>query len=243
MTEPVLLMDHVTKKIRKTQIIHGVSLQVEQGEIVALCGVNGAGKSTLLRMIAGISQPTSGVITINGLRWKKHRKAYAQQIGYMPDDYLFGQGLTAKETLGFWAALREIPEERVEEMLHMVGLSEFKRKTVSSFSKGMRQRLLFAQAMLAKPELLILDEPTNGLDPYWMDSFVELVRQVKEEGQSVIFSTHQLPIAEVAADRVIFLKDGSIVEEGTVQSYKIADGYAGLQLAFNRMLGLHEKRD
>ncbi|MEX2462499.1 MAG: heme ABC exporter ATP-binding protein CcmA [Paenibacillaceae bacterium] len=237
MDETVLRMSDVRKEIDKKEIIHPIHLQVKRGQVLALCGGNGAGKSTILRMIAGILHPTSGTIDVNGVKWKENRNAYSEQIGYMPDEYMFGQGLSAEETLSFWASLRKVSRERVKETLQIVGLTEVKRKPVTSFSKGMRQRLLFAQALLAKPPLLIMDEPTNGLDPYWIDSFVELVRYAKREGHAVIFSTHQLQVAESVADHVVFLKDGRIAQEGSMESFDQAYGTNGLQAAFANLFG------
>jgi len=235
--EAVLHLRDVSKSIKKHDIVHQVSMEIGSGRTLALCGGNGAGKSTILRMITGITQPTSGEITVNGLQWKEDRKRYAEQIGYMPDDYQFGQGLSAKETLGFWAALRKVPKARIQETLEMVGLADVSGKAVSSFSKGMRQRLLFAQALLAKPPLLIMDEPTNGLDPYWMESFVQLVSAVKAEGHAVIFSTHQLQVADAVADDVVFLKEGRIVRQGPIASYHEQGGAYGLQQTFTELFG------
>ncbi|NOU94443.1 ATP-binding cassette domain-containing protein [Paenibacillus sp. LMG 31456] len=231
----VLELNHIQKELGGQLIIHDASLKLAQGEVIALCGGNGAGKSTLLRMIAGILQPTAGEIRIKGKTWKKDRKEYAHQIGYMPDDYLFGQGLSAEETLAFWASLRKVSSDRVSEVLELVGLIQVRKRKVSSFSKGMRQRLLFAQALLAKPSLLIMDEPTNGLDPYWMGSFVELIRYVKNEGHAIIFSTHQLQIAEAISDYVLFLKEGRIAEEGTTASFIERYGPYGLSAAFDKL--------
>ncbi|MBE1445771.1 ABC transporter ATP-binding protein [Paenibacillus sp. OAS669] len=238
MDKPVLRLNQVAKRIQKQQIIHSVDFTLSQGQALALCGGNGAGKSTILRMIAGILQPTSGSIEVNGVSWKQNRQGYAEQIGFMPDDYMFGQGLSAEETLSFWASLRKVPKNRVQEILSTVGLHEVRAKSVASFSKGMRQRLLFAQALLTKPSLLILDEPTNGLDPYWLESFISLVRAAKRDGHTVIFSTHQLEIAEVVADHAIFLKEGRIMEEGTVSAFHQTYGSHGLQGAFHRLFGL-----
>jgi ABC-type multidrug transport system ATPase subunit len=123
-------------------------------------------------------------------------------------------------------------------VLEAVGLGETGRKSVSAFSKGMRQRILFAQALLAEPPLLIMDEPTNGLDPYWMDSFATLVRQAAEAGQTVIFSTHQLALAEGLADRIAFLRGGVIELEGTPAEIRERLGSEGLQEAFAAMFGL-----
>jgi len=237
-TTPIVEIADVSKTIKKTTIVQGINLQVQPGEVLALCGVNGAGKSTLLRMLVGIMQPTAGTIRVQGLEWKADRRAYANQLGFMPDDYRFGNSLTARETLAFWAALRDIPNERVEELLVEVGLADTGKKPVSSFSKGMRQRVLFAQALLAKPPLLVLDEPTNGLDPYWMESFVTLIRKVKEAGQTVIFSTHQLQIAEALAERVVFMSQGTIQIDDRTDHIRGGAGGSGLQDAFAGIFGL-----
>lgn len=227
-----LEIDQVQKTINNKTIVHPFSLRIEPGEVVALCGGNGAGKSTILRMIVGILRPTSGTIQLNGLNWKDHRVDYLQQIGYMPDHFTFSPGLTASETITFYAELRNRTAQEAEHVLQLVGLSEHRSKRVSQFSKGMTQRLLFAQAILAKPALVILDEPTNGLDPYWMDGFVELVRELKRAGQSVLFSTHQLQVADAIADRAIFLMNGQIVRDSPIQDYQEQYGQAGLYGAF-----------
>lgn len=226
------------KSFKGERIIDELSLQAEPGQIIALCGGNGAGKSTILRMIAGILQPDKGEIRIGGLRWQEDRKRYARQIGYMPDDYRFSPGLTARETMAFWAGLKDVPRSSVDAALAAVGLEETGRKPVASFSKGMRQRILFAQALLARPPLILMDEPTNGLDPYWMESFIQLVRQAGESGQTVLFSTHQLQIAEALADRILFLRHGRIELEGSSAEIRSQLGVAGFQEAFSSLFGI-----
>ncbi|MBB6673600.1 ABC transporter ATP-binding protein [Cohnella nanjingensis] len=237
MSEPLLCVSQLSKSIGRSTLLHPCSLEAARGEIVALCGGNGAGKSTLIRMIAGISQPTQGRVQIGGLSWAQHRAAYADSIGYMPDEFQFGSALTALETLRFYAALRRVPDDRVLELLDTVGLSEVRGRRVSTYSKGMRQRLLFAQAMLARPPLLLLDEPTNGLDPYWMEAFGRLIRQAAGEGQTVVFSTHQLNIAESYADRALFMASGHVRYAGDVGALKAQyrhDG--GLYGAFHALV-------
>ena len=238
MVEACLKVEGVSKIIKKQTLIEDISLQVPKGNVLALCGGNGAGKSTLLRIIAGIYRPTCGQVSINGLQWAKDRKVYAAQIGFMPDDYQFQHGLTARETLTFWAAMRKIPEPEVtvDELLELVDLADKDKTMVTTFSKGMRQRLLFAQSLLAKPPLLIMDEPTNGLDPFWMNEFVSHIRRVKEEGHTVIFSTHQLEIAEQVADYIVFMNSGHAVGEGSTS--EICERYGSLFSAFNYSLGL-----
>ncbi|WP_138751410.1 ABC transporter ATP-binding protein [Paenibacillus sinopodophylli] len=243
MADSIVKLEGITKAIKKQIIIEDLHMQIEPGQIVALCGGNGAGKSTILRMIAGISQPDSGSITVGGLRWKEDRKRYAELIGYMPDDFRFSHGLTAYETLAFWAVLRGIGKERVKELLHVVGLEDTGNKAVSSFSKGMRQRVLFAQALLAKPPIILMDEPTNGLDPYWIESFVRMVKETAANGQTVIFSTHQLHIAEVLADRIALLRGGQIELEGSASAIRKQLGASGVQAAFAEWFGLTGKLD
>ncbi|MEC0138434.1 ABC transporter ATP-binding protein [Paenibacillus macerans] len=236
MAEAFVIAESVNKTIKGQRIVRDVSFRLQPGSIVGLCGGNGAGKSTVLRMVAGILQPTSGEIYVNRLQWKQDRKKFAGQISYMPDDFQFPQGMTAEEILAFWAALRKVPGQSVQEVLSLVGLAEKKNKLVSTFSKGMRQRVLFAQAMLSKPPLVIMDEPTNGLDPYWMKQFVSLVKAVKLKGQTVLFSTHQLDIAEELADYVIFLNSGRICGEGSVRHFREIYGSFPLHKAFQHSL-------
>ncbi|MNW35571.1 putative ABC transporter ATP-binding protein YxlF [compost metagenome] len=231
---------HITdlsKTIKQQRIVDQISFSVTAGNILALCGGNGAGKSTVLRMIVGILRPTSGDIVVNGLRLATARKSFSEQIGYMPDDYQFQQGLTAAETLQFWASLRKVPAERVEEVLVMVGLEEQRNKRVNTFSKGMRQRILFAQALLANPPLLVMDEPTNGLDPFWMQELIRLLKGLKKEGHMVIFSTHQLDIAEQIAEQVVFMNAGRNVGSGATEH--ICRQYGSLHAAFHQSLGLN----
>lgn len=238
MADPFVRVAGIHKVIRKQKIVQDIDLQIEVGSVVGLCGGNGAGKSTVLRMIAGIIQPTSGEIYVNNLQWKNNRKLFSEQIGYMPDDFQFPQGLTAREMLAFWAALRKVPESRIDEVLALVGLEEKKNKPVSTFSKGMRQRVLFAQAILANPPLLIMDEPTNGLDPYWMNELVRLLKEIKAEGHTILFSTHQLEMAEEIADAVVFLNAGQHYGGGSVEQLRQKYGKFPLHAAFQDSLGL-----
>ncbi|MGO4789401.1 ABC transporter ATP-binding protein [Paenibacillus sp. 2KB_20] len=230
--------DGVHKSFKGKTVIEDLQLYIRQGEAVALCGGNGAGKSTLLRMAAGILRPTRGSISVNGHDWQENRQNYARQIGYMPDDYRFSPGLTAMETMLFWARLRGLGKTRAKEVLSMVGLSNTGSKPVTSFSKGMRQRVSFAQALLAEPLLVVMDEPTNGLDPYWMNTFVMLVRQAVSNGQTLLFSTHQLEIAEALADRIVFLRDGNVILDRKRDDIRLTNDTKGIQEVFRELFGI-----
>ena len=208
MDKPLLLqINEVSKTYDKTCVVNSFTLNQEASEIIALCGGNGAGKSTIIKMVTGIIQPTTGSIKVSGFEWQKKRIDYANQIGYMPDDFHFQQALSVGEFLHFYASLKKA-EKNVLETLQLVGLSEHKNKLITKLSKGMRQRLLLAQALVAKPKLVVLDEPTNGLDPHWVQTFCEILLSIKQTNQGVLFSTHNLAVAEKVADKVLFLKNG-----------------------------------
>ncbi|MEB3102652.1 ABC transporter ATP-binding protein [Ferviditalea candida] len=241
MAENKLILDirDISKTVKNQTIVHPLQLKLYKGQVMALCGGNGAGKSTILRMIVGILRPDGGTIRVSGLEVSMNRQAYVNNIGYMPDDFDFGSKLSAQETLYFYAGLKKVSKARADELLELVGLFEVRSKKVSSFSKGMKQRLLFAQAQLAAPPLLVLDEPTNGLDPYWMQKFVELIGTLKQSGQTIIFSTHHLQIAEETADHALFLNAGQVLSKGTVLQYKQTYGSSGLNGAYNDIMKKH----
>ena len=208
------------KTIDNKTILHPLSLQLESGRILALCGGNGAGKSTFIRTVIGLSKATTGTVTINGIEKRQDKQAFAHQFGYMPDDFQFQETLSARETIHFYARLKNVDKKRTKDVLQSVGLTEHQDKLLGAFSKGMRQRMLLAQALLTKPPLLILDEPTNGLDPYWVQTFSKMMIQAKQTGQSVIFSTHDLQVAEEIADEVIFLHNGEVLSKGPTEKYQ-----------------------
>ncbi|RKQ33194.1 heme ABC exporter ATP-binding protein CcmA [Oceanobacillus halophilus] len=232
MDKMMLELIQVEKTIHRKKLIRPTSFQLKYGHILALSGGNGAGKSTLIRLIAGINKPTKGKIIVDGMELNKNHRLFFNQIGYMPDDFQFQKNLTAGETLTFYAKLKKVKKERVEEVLEKVGLIDSMHKTMGTFSKGMKQRMLLAQAMLAKPPLLILDEPTNGLDPYWVHSFSQMMKEARTNGQTVILSTHDLNVAEEIADEVIFLYEGTVVNKGLISDFNKLGLYKTYQQIF-----------
>ncbi len=219
----------LSKAVKKKNLLSPLDYQLSKGKILALCGGNGAGKSTLIRLITGIMKPTTGHVSINQLEKGKDNKCFSEQFGYMPDHFYFQRSMTAKETIRFYAQIKNISKRRYEEVLKDVGLLDELNVKVGNFSKGMNQRLLLAQALLAEPSTLILDEPTNGLDPYWIKQFCELMLQAKENGQTIIFSTHDLHIAEQIADEVMFLRNGEVISKGPISNYHEAGLYQTFQ--------------
>lgn len=212
MGNTLLTIKNVSKVYGNTCVLEPIELSMKNTEIIALCGGNGAGKSTIIKMVTGLTRPTTGSITINNIDWTKNRIEYAKQLGYMPDDFHFQQPLSVVEYLLFFASLKKA-QKHVKQTLDIVGLTEKSDQLITKLSKGMRQRLLLAQAIVSKPALVLLDEPTNGLDPHWVDSFTKILLSLKKNGQGVLFSTHNLSVAEKVADRVLFLKNGTIKED------------------------------
>lgn len=210
----------LSKKVKKKQLLSPLDYKLSEGNILALCGGNGAGKSTLLRLIIGLIKPTTGYVTIQGENMIKHKECFSGKIGYMPDEFQFMTSMTTKETINFYARIKNISKTRYEEVLQEVGLLDKVNEKLGNFSKGMNQRLLLAQALLSNPNILILDEPTNGLDPYWIDQFCKLMLNAKRNGQTIIFSTHDLHIAEQIADEVVFLNNGKVISKGFIDQYQ-----------------------
>ncbi|MED3554268.1 ABC transporter ATP-binding protein [Cytobacillus praedii] len=206
-----LIVDSVSKVYKKKTALYPCSLQASKGTCVVLCGGNGAGKSTLLKMIAGILFPTSGTTSINGIEMNTNRKTYLDQIGFMPDDFYAQEMMTVEEFLHFYGSLRKVGKNRISMVMEQIGLIEKKRELIKSLSKGMRQRLLFGQSILANPAVLLLDEPTNGLDPYWVNQFVEILNELKKSGTIIVFSTHMMDVAAEISDVILFMKHGNII--------------------------------
>jgi len=219
-----LELHDLTKIYSEYSKVENINFSIEKGEIVALCGGNGAGKSTLIKMITGILKPTSGEIWIDGQLANTISKSYRNQFSYMPDDMLFPRQLTAIEVLIFFASLRNLDKQKAEEVLEIVGLYEQRNQFIKHFSKGMQQRLSFAQALLADTPLIILDEPTNGLDPYWVYRFKEIMKQEREKGKSILFTTHILPLVEDIADKAAFIERGHLIHFDRVKDLIHQDG-------------------
>lgn len=222
--QPYITFDNITKQYNKTNQIGKVNFSIMEGEIFAFCGGNGAGKSTLIKILTGILKQTSGRILLNGQQVDPLNKNYKEIFSYMPDDMLFPQQLTGNEVLRFFGKLRGISNERVIEVLETVGLSEAGNKLIKHYSKGMQQRLSLAQALLPDVQMIILDEPTNGLDPYWVYRLKELILEERDRGKTIIFTTHILTVVEEIADRAAFMENGKIIECDVVEKLMEQDG-------------------
>lgn len=219
-----LEIKNLSKSFGKTRIIKDVSLHVSEGEIVAFVGPNGAGKTTTLKMITNLIWPDSGSITIAGYDLFKQREmALANMAGIIENPGLY-TNLTGLENLQFIQKLRGVSKARLQEVIELIGLNDKEKlhRKVRRYSLGMKQRLALGMCLLTKPKFLILDEPTNGLDPTGVIELRQLIeKMVKEENVSVLFSSHMLGEVEKLANRIVYIKDGSIITERIQQKEDI----------------------
>lgn len=202
-----------TKNFKSQTAVDHVSLSVRTGSVYGLLGPNGAGKSTTLKMIVGLLRPTSGEIFFRGTKW--HRDCL-DDIGVLIESPALYGNLTARENLKVHTKLLRLPDQRIDEVLKTVDLTQTGRKKASQFSLGMKQRLGIAIALLNHPKLLILDEPTNGLDPLGIQELRELIRSFPEQGITVILSSHILSEVEQIADDIGIISDGKLSYENTI---------------------------
>ena len=210
-----LVIDRLTKQFQNKIAVDRVSLRLNNG-VYGLLGTNGAGKTTLMRMLCGILQPTSGTIAFDGMDVSE--EGYRAILGYLPQDFGYYPEFTAMGFLLYMAALKGLPKHsakrRANELLELVGLQEMGRKKIKTFSGGMKQRLGIAQALLNNPKMLILDEPTAGLDPKERVRFRNLIGQLGKDS-IVLLSTHIVSDIEHIADEVLMMKDGNLIYNGT----------------------------
>jgi len=201
------------------EALKGVSLKVCEGEIFGLLGPNGAGKTTLIKCLLGITPPTKGRSRILGL--DSFKVASREHVGYLPEDHSFPEFLKGERALDFFAKLFAIKkqkrEKKIDELLSLMELSARRRSKVREYSKGMRQRLGIAQALLNDPKVIFLDEPTQSLDPLGRKQVKDLILKLKQDGVTVFISSHILSEIEMVCDRVAILNKGELLKEGTVE--------------------------
>jgi ABC-2 type transport system ATP-binding protein len=216
----ILSVDRLTKRYGALTAIRDLSFDVRSGEVLGLLGPNGSGKSTTVKILTGLLRPTGGLVRIDGRDALDDLPSYKAMIGYVPEEPHLYSYLTGPEYLQLIGRLRLLPEavldDKIERFLQMLGIYDDRYQTLSAYSKGMRQKVLVAAAVLHDPPIVILDEPFSGLDVSAARVLKAFVRTLAAEGKLVVFSSHVLEVVEQVCSRVVILKDGHVVGHDSV---------------------------
>ncbi len=220
MSEAVIVTRGLTKKYGNFIAVDHLDLTINKGEVFGMLGPNGAGKTTIILMMLGLTEPNEGSVKVLGFDPQRHPLSVKARVGYMPDQVGFYNELTGRENLIYTAKLngfsRKDAYQRIEEVLDDVGLIDVADQRVGTFSRGMMQRLGVADVMLKRPEIIIMDEPTQGLDPEHAHEFLDMVRDLKKSGITILLSSHLLEQVQAICDRVGLFSHGKMVISGTV---------------------------
>ncbi|MBL4954263.1 ABC transporter ATP-binding protein [Neobacillus sp. OS1-32] len=220
----LLTVRDLRKSFGQFQAVKGVSFTVKKGESFGLLGPNGAGKSTTINMITGLFPPTSGEILLSDVNVVKTPKQAQKWIGVVPQEIALYQDMSARENLKFWGRLYELGgktlHNKVDEVLEIIGLSDRAKDKITTFSGGMKRRVNIGAAILHNPELLIMDEPTVGIDPQSRNHILETVKRLNEEGMTIIYTSHYMEEVEYLCERIGIIDHGEVIAEGTLKELR-----------------------
>ncbi len=239
----MIRLEGLTKTYGKFVAVDNIDLHVPRGAMFGFVGPNGAGKTTTLRIIAGIMRPTAGRIWLGGDDVVADPMAAKARLGFIPDRPFLYEKLTGAEFLRFVAGLYrqdgEVVEKRIDELLDVFELSQWKHELIESYSHGMRQKLIISSALIHRPECIVVDEPMVGLDPKAARLLKDIFRQFVDRGGTVFMSTHTLEVAETMCDRIAIIQSGKIVAQGTMAELReqTAAGDASLEELFLKLTG------
>ncbi len=246
----VIELSHLTKKYGAKTAVDDLNLTIRKGEVFGLLGPNGAGKTTTILMLLGLTEPTGGSAQIEGMDCAHHPLEVKSMTGYLPDNVGFYADMTGRQNLRFTGRLNGLSgkelEEKIDRLIEQVGLTEAADRRVGTYSKGMRQRLGIADVLMKDPEIIIMDEPTLGIDPEGMRELLDMIRRLStEDGRTLLISSHQLHQIQQVCDRVGIFVDGRLIACGTLEELEEhirRDGAYLLELSVqpcdDRLLGM-----
>lgn len=216
--EKILEIRNITKKYGDLTAVDNVSLDIYEGDMIGLLGHNGAGKTTLLVMLAGLTLQTSGSIKVCGQDIEKNMMALKKNISFLPDNTTYYENLTAKQNLEYYCELADVDKSKVPELLELVGMSKWADKKVGEFSKGMTQKIGFAQTLVKDPKVIFLDEPTSGLDPKAQIEMNKLLKKLNEKGIAIVVSSHILSEIKDLCSKIAIMKQGKLIAYDTLEN-------------------------
>ena len=237
----------LTRSYGSTLAVDNLSLHAAPGEIVGFLGPNGAGKSTTVKVITGLIRPDGGAVTVCGFDVVRQPIEVKKRLGYVPETPAMYDSLSAFEYLELIACLHHLDPEtarvRRRELLDLFGLSGQANQRLTEFSKGMRQKVVLAAALIHRPDVLILDEPLDGLDANTAMVVKELLKKLADQGKTILFSSHILEVVERMCSRIVVINQGRTVTAGTAAEIRAAAGAATLEEAFSRLTGVRDAGD
>jgi len=241
----VLKVSQLTKRFRDFEAVKNVSFSVQKGESFGLLGPNGAGKTTTIQMISGLFPPSSGAIDIAGIDMVRHPKQGQALLGIVPQEIALYQTMSARENLSFWGRMYGLRgnhlQKRINEVLEIIGLTDRAREKVETFSGGMKRRVNIGAAILHNPELLIMDEPTVGIDPQSRSHILETVKQLNAEGMTVIYTSHYMEEVEYLCEKIGIMDQGEFITSGTISELRETIGdRSRIVMNFSRALNLEK---
>nr|WP_106780750.1 ABC transporter ATP-binding protein [Lysinibacillus timonensis] len=230
MTTPIVQIKNLNKTIKGKQIIKKLNLDFYPGQITGFLGPNGAGKTTTIRMMTGLMHPTGGEVLINGKSLQKNFEQAISEVGVIVENPEMYKYMSGYKNLQHFARMHNVPKSRIDEVVEQVGLQNRIHEKVKTYSLGMRQRLGLAQAMLHRPKFLILDEPTNGLDPAGIREFRMYLRKIAEEDNvAIVVSSHMLSEIELMVDRIAVIQNGEIIDIRELKVEAVSEYYVEVE--------------
>lgn len=217
-----LELSKVSVRFGAVEALNDVSIRIEPGQVMMLVGPNGAGKSTFVRVLLGLVRPDAATLLVDGR--KPSNTWFKERLGYLPEAIAFSENLHGRQVLRFFSRARGVPKKRVDEVLERVGLTDAANRRVRGYSRGMRQRLGLAVAILSDPELLVLDEPAGGLDSEGLDVLWSILAEWRERGRMILMASHQLALLERRVDELAIFKSGRIIAQGTPSELRASSG-------------------
>jgi ABC-2 type transport system ATP-binding protein len=242
----MLTVRDLRKSFGSSEVVKGVSFTVDKGESYGLLGPNGAGKSTIINMITGLYPPTSGVIQIKDIDVIKNPKQAQKWIGVVPQEIALYETMSARENLKFWGRMYDLSgselEKSVDEVLEIIGLTERAKDKVETFSGGMKRRVNIGAAILHRPELLIMDEPTVGIDPQSRNHILETVKRLNSQGMTIIYTSHYMEEVEYLCERIGIIDHGQLIALGTLRELRETIGdHSRINLTINKQSATNER--
>lgn len=241
--QPIIRIKDLKKSYGSKEVLTGVNVEVYPGQIIGYIGPNGAGKSTTVKIMLGLIDDYQGSVEIMGKDIRVDNINYKHNIGYVPESGEIYDSLTAKEYLMFLGEIYKIKEDvlnkRIESLTTLMGINEQLNSRISSYSKGMRQKLIIISSMIHDPDILFLDEPITGLDANSVMVFKEILKGLASRGKTIFYSSHIMEVVEKLSDRILLLSDGKIVADGSFKELQNANLNESLQDIFNKMTGFN----